>query len=127
MKKNTNLFIFLLIAFFSASSMVFGIQAETENKCFACHKKIMPGLFIQWADSKHAKNDVACIDCHGAEENDLDAFLHNKVYVATLVTPKDCGNCHDAESEEVSNSYHATAGEILDSNDAYLALSLIHI
>ena len=75
MKKNTNLFIFLLIAFFSTSSMVFGIQAETENKCFACHKKVTPGLFIQWADSKHAENDVACIDCHGAEKNDPDAFL----------------------------------------------------
>jgi hypothetical protein len=38
------------------------------------------------------------------------------------VTPKDCGTCHQQEAEEVSNSYHATAGKILDSNDAYLAI-----
>jgi len=121
MKKITLFSILLIFAFFCANSVAFGIQEESGSKCFACHEKITPGLFNQWAGSKHAENDVTCFDCHGAEENDPDAFLHNKVYVATLVTPKDCGNCHDTESVEVSNSYHATAGEILDSNDAYLA------
>jgi hypothetical protein len=120
--KNIKLFpVFLVFAFLCAGFLGFGIQEETENTCFDCHKKVTPGLFHQWAQSKHAENEVMCIDCHGADEGDPDAFVHNKVYVATLVTPNDCGNCHDAESEEVSNSYHATAGEILDSNDAYLA------
>jgi hypothetical protein len=41
--------------------------------------------------------------------------------VATLVTPKDCGACHEQEAAEVGSSYHATAGQILDSADAYLA------
>jgi hypothetical protein len=121
MRKNLYLTIVLIFAVFCFFSMALGIQEETENKCITCHKKFTPGLFIQWEGSKHAENDVACIDCHGADEGDPDAFKHNNVYVATLVTPKDCGNCHDIESEEVSKSYHATAGEILDSNDAYLA------
>ena len=41
--------------------------------------------------------------------------------IATLVTPTDCGKCHEKQALEVGESYHATAGEILDSNDAYLA------
>jgi hypothetical protein len=41
--------------------------------------------------------------------------------IATLVTPKDCGACHEKETREVSESYHASAGEILESADAYLA------
>ncbi|UCC40133.1 MAG: ammonia-forming cytochrome c nitrite reductase subunit c552, partial [Candidatus Aminicenantes bacterium] len=90
-------------------------------ECISCHKEEMPGLYNQWADSTHGKNDVTCIDCHGADEKEVDAFKHNDVFIATLVTPKDCSLCHEAESEEVSSSYHATAGEILDSQDAYLA------
>ena len=47
--------------------------------------------------------------------------MYYAVTIATLVTPLDCGTCHEKESEETRNSYHATAGQILDSKDAYLA------
>jgi hypothetical protein len=47
--------------------------------------------------------------------------MHEGALIATLVTPKDCGECHDEEAQQVQNSYHAHAGEILDSKDAYLA------
>ena len=76
MKKMARFSLVLVFAFFSFGSLVFGNQEDTENKCLACHKKITPGLFNQFADSKHAENDVTCIDCHGAEENDPDAFSH---------------------------------------------------
>lgn len=121
MKKSLFLCVCFFIAFSCLGYLVNGRSLNSGEKCISCHKENSPGLFNQWAGSKHAKNDIMCIDCHGAEKSDPDAFEHNDVLVATLVTPKDCGNCHDAESEEVSNSYHATAGEILDSNDAYLA------
>lgn len=121
MKKGLFLCVCFFIAFSCLVYLLHGRSMNSGEKCISCHKENLPGLFNQWASSKHAENDVMCIDCHGAEKSDPDAFEHNDVFVATLVTPKDCGNCHDAESEEVSNSYHATAGEILDSNDAYLA------
>ncbi len=103
-----------------------GAQAATEKatvagKCMTCHKEKSPGLYQQWLGSQHAANSVTCLDCHRAERREPDAYEHYGAYIATLVTPKDCGRCHKREAEEVAHSYHATAGEILDSKDAYLA------
>ncbi len=95
--------------------------AFSAENCSSCHEKSNPGLYLQWKNSAHGKNDVSCLDCHQADPKDVDAFEHNGATVATLVTPKDCGKCHAKIEEETSNSYHAHAGEILDSNDAYLA------
>ena len=97
------------------ASMSFGAA------CVSCHKKSNPGLFLQWQNSAHGQNDIGCIDCHGADEGDIDGFKHNGAFIATLVTPKDCGQCHTEIEQETSASYHAHAGEILQSNDAYLA------
>lgn len=121
MKIKLILLIIILAMFWGTMSLVHGNSLDTGEDCISCHKELSPGLFSQWADSVHAKIEVTCVDCHGAEKTDPDAFEHNGTLVATLVTPKDCGGCHQKESEEVSNSYHANAGEILDSNDAYLA------
>jgi hydroxylamine dehydrogenase len=96
-------------------------QANTAEQCMNCHKEKMLGLYMQWQNSAHAANGVTCIDCHQAEKSDPDGFMHQGTLIATLVTPKDCGQCHPTEMEQVGNSYHATAGLILDSNDAYLA------
>ncbi|HDN69328.1 MAG TPA: hypothetical protein ENG26_01975, partial [Gammaproteobacteria bacterium] len=48
-------------------------------------------------------------------------YLHNGAYISTLVTPNDCGKCHNHETAEFTPSHHAAAGQILESNDAYLA------
>ncbi|MGD9897777.1 MAG: multiheme c-type cytochrome [Calditrichaceae bacterium] len=96
-------------------------QSKYAGKCMTCHKEKTPGLYKQWYESAHAQHNVTCISCHSAEKSDADAFMHEGVRIATLVTPKDCGRCHAKEAKEVQSSYHATAGEILDSNDAYLA------
>jgi len=84
------------------------------GKCMTCHRSINPGLYHQWYDSEHAKHNVTCIDCHGANKGDPDAFEHEGALVATLVTPKDCGRCHEKEMREVDGSHHAKAGLILD-------------
>ena len=91
------------------------------GQCLTCHKEQSPGLYGQWRDSEHARHGVTCIDCHGAERGEADAFMHEGSRIATLVTPRDCGECHEAEMEQVEASYHAHAGEILESADAYLA------
>jgi len=121
MKKACILGIILLVVLYAAGLWAQEEQGDPGEKCQACHQKGSPGLYNQWASSKHAENGVGCIECHGAEEADADAFKHGGALIATLVTPKDCGQCHEQESEETGGSYHATAGEILDSNDAYLA------
>ena len=108
--------IFLAFAFTTS-----GAAAAKGDDCVSCHQKENPGMYKQWKNSKHAANDVSCIDCHQANKNDLDAFTHHGAIIATLVTPKDCSQCHEAEANQAMNSYHAHAGEILDSADAYLA------
>ncbi len=109
--------VFLLVAAGAA------VQAAkpSEADCMTCHKEKSPGIYEQWKASRHASEGVSCIDCHGAEKKDPDAFEHEGFLIATLVTPKDCGECHEQQAEEVGSSYHATAGEILESKDAYLA------
>ncbi len=94
---------------------------DTAGDCATCHEESTPGLYNQWQASKHAMNDVTCIECHAAGKAEGDAFLHHGEYISALVTPNDCGTCHDKEAREVADSYHATAGLILESQDAYLA------
>ena len=97
------------------------VDDNVSGKCMTCHKERSPGLYKQWFKSQHAIHKVTCIGCHGAERGEADAFMHEGAYIATLVTPKDCGQCHAREAEQVEASYHAHAGEILESADAYLA------
>ncbi len=91
------------------------------GKCMTCHKEKSPGLYRQWFSSAHGMHNVTCIDCHSAEKSDADGYIHYDILIATLVTPKDCGKCHKKEMEEIDKSYHAKAGMILESADAYLA------
>ena len=110
-------FILLLLL----ASSVLANNALAAPDCLSCHQDNNPGLYQQWKNSAHGDNDIGCYDCHAADPEDADAFEHNGATIATLVTPKDCGQCHAEIAEQTSNSYHAHAGEILDSNDAYLA------
>ncbi|MDH3360691.1 MAG: ammonia-forming cytochrome c nitrite reductase subunit c552, partial [Desulfobulbaceae bacterium] len=115
-KTASVLSIFLACAFTAITATAAG-----GDNCVSCHENKNPGMYKQWKNSKHAANDVSCIDCHQANKNDVDAFQHHGATIATLVTPKDCSKCHEKEAEQAMNSYHAHAGEILDSADAYLA------
>jgi len=117
---------YILVAFlimFSFVTMAVEEQGDEDPgaKCITCHKTQTPGIFLQWQESAHGKNEVTCLDCHAAQKEDADAFMHNGALVATLVTPKDCSQCHEKEAKEVDMSHHAKAGLILESQDAYLA------
>lgn len=110
---------FALVAFDNSQTPTMA-QDDTDS-CVSCHSKQNPALVKQWEDSRHAEEDVSCIDCHTADESDIDAWKHQGEWISTLVTPKDCGSCHDKETAEFSASHHAKAGEILASLDNVLA------
>jgi len=95
-------------------------DAKTQT-CLQCHAKETPGIVSHWRGSAHADLDVGCVDCHKAEQGEIDAWEHEGEWIATVVTPKDCGECHEDEYKEFSASYHATAGNILHSLDNLLA------
>lgn len=89
--------------------------------CVECHKTIASALLMEWERSRHAQKEVRCVDCHKANEGEIDAWQHMGALISILVTPKDCSNCHAIEYKEFSRSHHAKAGEIFDSLDNLLA------
>ena len=49
--------------------------------CIQCHKTESPGIFADWAHSRHANANITCYDCHKAEEFDPDVSKeHYKQY-----------------------------------------------
>ena len=85
--------------------------------CIECHKREHPGLFADWANSRHATANITCYDCHQAEESDPDVSQAHyqqyersdqaygtreyKVPIAAVVTPKDCSRCHPDEAKAI--------------------------
>jgi hypothetical protein len=98
-----------------------GAGPARSEPCLTCHEGQTPGIVAHWKGSGHARAGVGCFDCHRAEKGDADAFDHEGVLVATVVTPRDCGRCHKQEDAEFQGSHHAKAGNILASLDNYLA------
>jgi len=118
--------IFLLSLFLAPAGAAKGDEAEIDipagsKKCVGCHGLMNPGIVEHWKGSKHARMGVGCVDCHVAEKGDADGFEHHGAFIATIVTPGDCSQCHAEEGEEFGRSHHAAAGHIMASLDNYLA------
>ena len=97
------------------------IKVSREGQdCIGCHNSQSPSLVKEWEISRHASKEVDCYSCHKAEKSDPDAMDHNGFTIAVLVTPKRCSRCHPKEVQEMTTSYHAKAGDILNSLDDYL-------
>lgn len=75
----------------------------------------------QWGSSKHYQAHIGCYECHMAQEGERDAFQHEGVWIATIVSPKDCTRCHVQEGGEYNQSHHSKAARILGSLDTPLA------
>jgi hydroxylamine dehydrogenase len=90
-------------------------------ECIKCHKDTDRGIFEQWGESRHFRANVGCFECHQAAQGESDAFEHFGQYIATIVSPKDCKQCHEKEASEFSASHHSKAGRILGSLDNRLA------
>ncbi len=93
----------------------------SSRACVECHTQSTPGIVDHWKGSPHAGKGVGCFECHRAEEGDADAFLHYGNRIATVITPRDCGRCHQNVVREFEASHHAAAGNILASLDNFLA------
>ncbi len=80
----------------------------------------MPGLVMEWRQSRHFAAKVGCFECHAAAAGDVDAMDHNGHSISVIVSPKDCAKCHPVEAAEFGGSHHADAGAILGSLDNML-------
>ena len=104
--------------------------------CIECHRQTTPGIFADWAKSRHANANISCLDCHLIQPGDQDiAKGHDQYYgrsdlpygeskykvpVASIVTPKDCSRCHPDEATQYSRSKHANTLEIIWKIDPWL-------
>jgi predicted CxxxxCH...CXXCH cytochrome family protein len=109
------------IALAASVTIVHPLAAVAAEDCVECHRQQSAALVMEWERSLHAAEGVSCIDCHGAAAGENDAWRHEGEWVSTLVTPKDCGVCHQDQVEQFSVSHHARGGEILASLDNILA------
>ena len=89
--------------------------------CISCHEKASPGIAEQWHQSAHQSAGVNCMDCHEAKAEDVDAIEHEGQIIATIVSPKDCGRCHEQEYAEQAGSVHAEAYAIIEDRVPALA------
>nr|VFJ52681.1 MAG: Seven times multi-haem cytochrome CxxCH [Candidatus Kentron sp. FW] len=99
----------------------FKVLSKESAMCVSCHMKEDAGIYQQWGDSKHYGANVGCYECHKADKGDADAFRHKDFLISSIVSPKDCAQCHEQEVREFDKSHHATGGLILGSLDNVLA------
>jgi len=111
-------------------------MSDAAVACIECHKTEHPGLFSDWAQSRHASANVTCYDCHVAQEHDKDVSQshyqqyqrsdttwgrkENRVPISAVVTPKDCSRCHPDEATQYARSKHANTMEIIWKIDPWL-------
>ena len=66
------------------------VVTDDNKACVDCHRRSGAALVMEWEHSRHAADGIGCIDCHGANEGEVDAWKHQGRFVSALVTPKDC-------------------------------------
>lgn len=74
--------------------------------CVSCHTKTSPLIVAQWGASAHAQKGIACLECHGAKEDEPGNFMHHDARMTVLVTPTKCGRCHKDEAAQMASSPH---------------------
>ena len=96
--------------------------SDVSEGCIRCHldDAILPAQITEWRESAHAGAGVGCFECHRAEGGEPDAYEHYGDTIATIVSPRDCGRCHERAAAEFASSKHARGGEILASLDNFL-------
>ncbi len=111
------------LLFFSLSTVVIAEKVtldpsswglEEGQSCVDCHSKSSAGLTHQWKNSAHAQANVNCLDCHQAYEDDDDAIEHEGNVISVIVSPKDCGRCHETEYKQQKGSVHVKAVSVLN-------------
>jgi hypothetical protein len=122
------LLVFFSVILFGFLVIVYSGIPETgyaaKEDCISCHKSNSPGIVGQWRFSKHGKNGIGCYDCHKAENSDVDAFEHYGESIATIVSPKDCGQCHEQQEQEFTASHHSKAAQFIGSLDNMLGVAV---
>lgn len=97
-----------------------GQVSNDDRQCIDCHNDVNPGLVGQWRESKHATSGAGCLACHAAQAGDADGWTHEGQLISSVVTPRDCAECHPREAVEFQASHHSSAAMFIGSLDNFL-------
>ncbi|KIX13662.1 multiheme c-type cytochrome [Dethiosulfatarculus sandiegensis] len=124
--------------------------SEATQSCLDCHSEATPGIVAGWEKSAHARTTVArglkrpeleqrvsagdkapeefknfavgCAECHIGTVEHPDAFQHDEFMVHTVVSPRDCAQCHPKEVSQYAENIMSQAHGNLMNNPVYLDL-----
>ncbi|MFB0564108.1 MAG: multiheme c-type cytochrome [Candidatus Aminicenantaceae bacterium] len=124
--------------------------SENTQECIECHGSSTPGIVEDWMTSEHARGTpaasmeepplkrevsskevpenllhvaVGCFECHSLNpEQHRDSFEHFGFNINVVVSPNDCGTCHEEERGQYSKSKKANALKNLLKNPLYQTL-----
>lgn len=107
--------VFLMIVLWPLWITPAGAELSNETKkCIECHEITSAAVFTQWSTSKHAQLDIGCYECHQADQNSPDLFMHEGFSISIIVTPQDCARCHAEQVQSYEKSFHSDAANILN-------------
>jgi hydroxylamine dehydrogenase len=79
-------------------------KLSDEQACVKCHTKVTEGITRDWELSKHSKNEVHCIVCHGDRHMSVE-----DVAKALTPTADTCQQCHEEQGAQFKSGKHALA------------------
>lgn len=79
---------------------------KASGKCAECHRRETSAIVHQFEMSAHARENVNCLDCHGAKPNQ-DSLDHKGFVIAQKVTANNCQDCHKTQYRQYLRSRHA--------------------
>ncbi len=86
----------------TVATLVFAAMAMAGNEaCIKCHSKISPGQVKDWKISKHAENDVTCVECHGKDHKTAEDYKKVR-----LPDEKVCAECHEDQFKQFAQGKH---------------------
>ena len=97
---NYRAYILIVVLLFLAGTAEATVVSPRElsfksRECYKCHREKTPSITDQWGASKHFRSNVGCYECHQATREDSDVYEHYGELIAIIVTPNDCGRCHE--------------------------------
>lgn len=84
----------------AVAALLMSGSAMADN-CIDCHTKISPGQVQDWKVSKHSKEDVSCVDCHGDKHSTAEDYKN-----ATLPDEHVCAECHQDQFDSFAKGKH---------------------
>lgn len=79
---------------------------RASGKCAQCHRKETAAVVREYEMSRHAAEEVNCLDCHSPAE-EQESYTHRGFVITKNPTAKNCYQCHQTEYDQYLRSRHA--------------------